>query len=856
MILTINSSHQSLLDIVFNMVLNDLQQHADYLISLIELFLAHICQNGSIEEFVKIHLDEASQHLDRILLENEKQNWWHEMNSNNQTAYKLQTRQRYFKSLSNGIKQLYVLIRNCRSLQSDKFVHVEYPYLNLTKDKYDIIHTAASSVKREDYFLIGCISVAFQHPVKRGYTIWQLIDVLSESVSTFRAVEVIDLKQEKGEHTLIKYVENVLRSKVSTFKKFCKHTMIPLIVKMLVEYYDPDNPFQRSPPILTLNHSASPPKDTALISDMESEFAITDNAHVVKASVITIEQQQQHIVSASSTPSTTTSITTTSSQHNENATERKRRVQQRIKDLLRSIMQPFIVKPNTIPDTSPTSSFSSIVLAKSGKPASKPGPFPPIAELLNGGKISKKEALQFFYSKKLQFDGIEDCIVSNQGLRHYDVIGNSNSNKDSFLAAGVLTCILHAIRLLFVDRLLPESDFRKYQELLTTMAAKMRSWTLDEVLKGLKLEDSLPELSHATTNQFKSFVEKVRDVHEGFFTVLPTTSWSKFFDQESQQHTVEGLYYGSTTTRRDRRNHIFFLSFADSPPPNLPLPYLFHCRRGSGDTYTEERDGTLDMCDDSLDKNRTTLQLVGLIYRDEKGEYSFTMITYARCIDLGQYQVFTKEQTGNIKRLFPVPYSNAPNPVFASDSAGRQVVGLVLVRNNNQREQQDTQFLKEPVLRVIHDNCSYSAKEDSRSGSRSHCDIRSSMLKTLDYPETWLLDETVHGTVFLMCDHLKATHGLNSNNSFYICTSLAFDRYVEGGRPSTNFPQHVKGCAYSLFIINITNSHWVCACAPMNEATLPCNKKIYFLDSMNNIDTAIAKGELLIKFFEECWITI
>ena len=72
MSLTINSSHQSLLDIVFNMVLNDLQQHADYFISLIELFLAHICQNGSIEEFVKIHLDEASQHLDRIFLENEK----------------------------------------------------------------------------------------------------------------------------------------------------------------------------------------------------------------------------------------------------------------------------------------------------------------------------------------------------------------------------------------------------------------------------------------------------------------------------------------------------------------------------------------------------------------------------------------------------------------------------------------------------------------------------------------------------------------------------------------------------------------------------------------------------------------
>jgi hypothetical protein len=37
----------------------------------------------------------------------------------------------------------------------------------------------------------------------------------------------------------------------------------------------------------------------------------------------------------------------------------------------------------------------------------------------------------------------------------------------------------------------------------------------------------------------------------------------------------------------------------------------------------------------------------------------------------------------------------------------------------------------------------------------------------------------------------------------------------------------------------------------MNEATLPRYKKIYFLDSMNNIDTAIAKGELLINFFKD-----
>ena len=514
------------------------------------------------------------------------------------------------------------------------------------------------------------------------------------------------------------------------------------------------------------------------------------------------------------------------------------------------------MKPTTIPEIPSTSSSSSIVSAiprKPGKPG-KVGPISFIAQMLKDGKVPRKEALQFFYSKKLQFDGMEDCIVNNDGLRHYAVLGNSNSNEDNYLAAAVLTCILHAIRLLFVDRLLPESDVRRYQELLTTMASKMRSWTLDEVLKGLKLEDSLPEINHATTNRFKSFVEKVRDVHTGFFTVLPTIPWAPFSNLESQQLTVERLYYGSATSEGDRMNHIFFLSFADSPPPNLPLPYLFHCRHGSGDTYTEKSDGTCDLCDDSLDKNSTTLQLVGLIYRDEKGEYSFTMITYARCIDLGQYQVFTKEQTAaNIERLFPVPFratdsdSNDPNPVLALDGAGRQVVGLVLVRNHKQSEQRDTRFLTQPVLRTIHDNCSYSTKEDSISGSRNHCDIRSSILKALDSPTTWLQDETVNGTVFLRCDHLKATHGLKSNNAFYICTSLSFDCYVERGRLSKNFLLDVKGCVYSLFIINITNSHWVCACAPMNGA----NKKIYFLDSMNKKATAKAKGKILIKFFEE-----
>ena len=844
------------------MLLNDLQQQTDYLKYLLELFLAYFCKNGSIKEFVEIHIDEAIKHLDKVLIVDQQQKWWDEMGVSKQKNHKRTKRIRYFKNLSNGTKQLYFLFRNSLKLQSNKFLQKEYPHLCLDDYKYQIIRAAANSVKREDYFLIESTSLAYQDPDKRGFPTWLLINVLSESVSTFQALDtVVDLKKEKGEHILIKYIEDKLRRNISSFKKFNNKHMIPSIVQMLLEYYARDNPFECSLPAMALDHSTSSLLDTALVSDMESKFAITDNDHVVnvvkanQSSLQTIEQQ--HIQFASSSKSTSTAP----SQNNEK--ERKLRLQQRIKALFGADLNPVIVKPTTIPEIPSTSSSSSIVSAiprKPGKPG-KVGPISFIAQMLKDGKVPRKEALQFFYSKKLQFDGMEDCIVNNDGLRHYVVKGNSNSNEDNYLAAAVLTCILHAIRLLFVDRLLPESDVRQYQELLTTMASKMRSWTLDEVLKGLKLEDSLPEINHATTNRFKSFVEKVRDVHTGFFTVLPTIPWAQFSNLESQQLTVEGLYYGSATTEgdRDRMNHIFFLSFADSPPPNLPLPYLFHCRRGSGDTYTEKSDGTCDLCDDSLDKNSTTLQLVGLIYRDEKGEYSFTMITYARCIDLGQYQVFTKEQTAsNMDRLFPVPFrekdsdSNAPKPVFTSDGAGRQVVGLVLVRNHNQSGQKDTRFLTQPVLRTIYDNCSYScsAKNDSSSGGKlgkSHCEIRTSILKALDSSTTWLQDETVNGTVFLMCDHLKATHGLKSNNAFYICTSLSFNCYVESSRPSKNFLLDVKGCVYSLFIINITNSHWVCACAPMNGA----NKKIYFLDSMNKKATAKAKGKILIEFFEK-----
>ena len=451
-----------------------------------------------------------------------------------------------------------------------------------------------------------------------------------------------------------------------------------------------------------------------------------------------------------------------------------------------------------------------------------------LANLFKGHNVSKREAVQFFRNKKLQINSVEDNVVSNKGVREYY---SASGDEKNILAAGVLTCLLHAIRLLFVDRVLDASNgqYSKYQELLTIMVSEMTSWKVAEVIKGLKLDSSLAEM-----HCFESFIKKVREVHGGLFTVLPTIKWSSFLDPKSQQSIVQDLYYTGIQNSRDRRNCIFFLSFSGTPPPSTPLPYLFHCRT---------------MCSGEVDLDSATLQLVGLIYCCAKGEYSFSFITYARCRMFGQYEVFIKEQADDVRPSHYVPYGRvdrktrkttypAPCPVFTTDSKERPLVGIILVRNDKQCSADDPQFLNEPIIREINKSC-----------------ITSSMMRTLDDPNAWLIDELVHGTIYLMFDHLlKSSHGFPDGNRIYICSSWNFDKNIKGGgddNMSVKLQARFKECDFSLYIINLGDYHWLCACAPMSVSLSPKDKIIYFLDSMNEKATATHQGQFLVKFFED-----
>jgi hypothetical protein len=828
--------------ILFKFLLEEYAHQNEYLITLLELFLVHFYHsNDDMKDFIQVLIKEATGHLEGKLLEDEKLDWYFSMTNNQKKFYRLETRARYFKNLSKSINQLYDLIRNSLTLQSDQFLHVQYSYLPLNRDNYEIIRQFATSVKREDYFLIGLVSLAYQKASDRGYTFSMLIDTLSESVG---AHLVKDKKDQKTEHHLmLKYIEERLKSKtrditncnssvtlVKTFDTFGRK-MKQLILNILKEYHAQDNPFRCSSIITT--HSAVRLSVTELASDISLEkLCIKETENTLLTDNFQVDIHSTTSPTASSTAPIARS---------EDGAARKKRLEEKLKALLglgstrpQEPMKPIL--QDFLPMTAGSIKFSSEPKAAGSSTSTKQimqRPEEPLkailANLCKGQQFSfsKREAVLFFRSKELQFNSVVDCVVGNKGVREYSAEGDENN----ILAAGVLTCLLHAIRLLFVDRVLDASNgqYGRYQELLTIMVSKMKSWKVAEVIKGLKLDSSLAEM-----HCFESFIKKFCEVHRGLFTVLPTIQWSSFLDLKSQQSIVQDLYLKGIQRSKDPMNCIFFLSISGTPPPStqsIPLPYLFHCRT---------------MPSGEVDPDSATLQLVGLIYCCAKGEYSFSFITYARCRKYGQYEVFIKKQAEDVFPSHFVPYAHVnrvtgkatyppPCPVFARDSEKRPLVGIILVRNDMQSDA-DPRFLAQPIIREI-------------NGSN----ITSSMMRSLDDPGAWLVDELVHGPIYLMFDHLsKSSPGFAHGNKMYICNSWTFEKHINGGyNISPTLQANFKDCDFNLYIINLGNSHWLCACAPMNASLPSKEKKIYFLDSMNDTATATQQGQLLVKFFKD-----
>ena len=794
----------SLAETVLDIVKSD-KQNEKHLIILLDLFVAHIFANKTIALYVSIIIEQAEGHIKNLLSNTEKQQWFINLDEQQRHSSRQGKKNRYFKNLSNAIKQLYFLLR--ASLNLD-WVPFSKKYSYIPQSNFEIICVTARAVRKEDYFLFGCISIAYQSVKNRGFEIEELIDTLSQCAAA--ELPNVIAKDLRNDHPLLETVKNTLMGKNKCFKKFSKD-FVTTIVKMLKEYCAADNPFAQRVPALDKS------LQTISLGALRSTPYLIPTT---KASRMTRKEQCQS-------------------------------------DVL-NVLATLEKKPaqSSTPDVSSSSSSSAKAMSfNSGLLSAKPkmpravNPFLAVAQFLSKHNISKTQALQFFYNKKMQFNEMEDCIVSSNGFRCY-LVEESNTNENEILAAGVLTCILHTIRLLFVGGLLKASNpqYSLFQSLLTKMVSKMNLWTVDEVLREINFKAS--EMDN--TNRFESFVEKFSNKYPNLFTVLPTTTWSKFLTPESQQSSVAALYY--SISQRDQRASIFFLAFADAPSSNISLPYSFRCDSPSHTTpIFIDKNGAVDP--EKFSDGKTCLQLVGLIYAEK--QYSFQFVTYSRSREDGQYQVFLLDKYGIVDLLHAVPYPETtrtgkraysvdPRPLLASDPSGQPLVGLILVRNDNLLEDENRHYLSEPVIQTISDNCSYNA--NSRVGRNNYCHIFGSSLKTLSSSTTWLKDEVIHGIINLMCDHFKSKHETTPANTFYLCTSLNFELYIctRRSRCSDKMLSDIRDSAFGVYIINIHNTHWICGCASNKLKT------IYLLDSYNSKSSVEVKAKEMISFFKEC----
>lgn len=506
---------------------------------------------------------------------------------------------------------------------------------------------------------------------------------------------------------------------------------------------------------------------------------------------------------------------------------RKQQCTAEIKTLLGGRMQTPAVKPTIdraqTSSSSAKQSYKSILTSKVA-----------IAEFFKKHNISKTQAMDFLRSKIVRFDSMQDSICSERGYRVYEV-NKLNTDENIFLAAGVLTCILHGIRLLFVTNTVPRTSSGKYQKLLSHMVTEMSEWTIGEVLDKLNLNSLLPANEHP----FASFVERFIRIETQLFTNFTTTSWSTISDSCTLANVIQEMYanYSSHKVKEDRSS-VFFLAFTDQPKSEVKIQYVFQ----HSTKYKTNEDGNKVIDVDGDDPNNNycdVLQVAGMVFQRantaNSGErYFFQFITYSRVREDGQYHIFTLNSYGAIIECQKVPYAYfdprqnkmilpTPKHLYATSEEGAAVlIGLILVRNDQQSINSNPNYLDSPIIRRIQNRW-----------NTFFTDIHCNDIKILKSESLWLNDEIIHGVLIMMEEHLLSKYNYEDNQIVF--SSFLYERHIKNAAKESNSfnSKFLKG-GFVIFVINLSGTHWICACVARNM------KCIYILDSLNTEPTHVS----------------
>ena len=478
-------------------------------------------------------------------------------------------------------------------------------------------------------------------------------------------------------------------------------------------------------------------------------------------------------------------------------------------------------------------SNSTAVKTHRSKSATKHSSVSVLANFLKATKIPAQDALKFFEKKRdmalsceirspVEFSPFgEDDLIYRRGIRSYIAKDTSKT-----MAAGFCTCIVHAIRLLCLcsTTATTEQDLQEVLKIMVTDMKTKRLWDVDEVMSGLNNEWA----SITFQSLAQSFAGLIRQS-----TYLGELSWTEISSRKKLIEDVKALY---DSTDANKGKNMLFISFSQVPAVKvIDIPYVFLLDKPS-----------------EIDDPDVSFQTVGMVYSSLEA-YAFHFITYSRCFEDGQYQVYEHVPfpNGKINGLHKVSHSlekakKGEEPLIPTklrvllQESGHSLVGLILIRNDKQAGA-DHPFLKPEVIRCIRNPTLTSALSDP-------CELTCAQLQKLNSNDIWLDDLLVQAIVHLMFSSLLEKRNSDMEMPISLQSSCAYELHY-----SPDFITKHKAMLQNLFsssqhifyIVNKDNHHWICLCLSTKL------KRIFSLDSQNNDSTCQSKANKVIRVLRE-----
>jgi hypothetical protein len=760
---------------------------------LLEMYLSHINlklkgKNSDLKfkEFIDIIEEETITRLDTKTQSDKKTHGFSERQAYNQ-------KRSYLRHVSNNMKVLYSILRDSLCLQQENFF-MKYKYLSMQGTSLDILKHAAGFFKREDFFWIEFLKLAYL----KGIFWNQIHDAVFECARPYSSnTSILQELQHAENHQLLQSIQTNF-----SFGTITKDIKQNVIVPSLKEFFASDNPF---------DWKAGAAEGSAIISStipFNGKAGAADSDQTISSPIGVFEKAR----AAEGSPAAVISPT----------------IGLDVKACEKIIREKLLLLKKK--ETSQPSKSTDGIARKTHR-SKNPVSF--LTQVLSAAKISAEDAFTFFETKnkdmamarnKLKFTSFgEDDLISRRGFRSY--FANDTSKT---MAAGFCTCIVHAIRLLCLcTTAATEPDLQDLLNIMVTDTMKNeRLWDVDEVMSRLKIE-----LSTTTFQSLaQSFAVLIRQS-----TYLGELSWTRISSRTKLIEDVKFLYDSNDANKGE---NMLFISFSQVPAVEvIDLPYVFHLHE-----------------DSDIDTPDASFQTVGMVYSSLEGDkpnsYAFHFITYSRCSKDGQYQVLKliPDSHNPIHCLHKVSHSlekakKGEEPLIPIklrvllQESGHSLVGLILIRNIKQCGAKHP-FLIPEVIRCILNPTLTSARSDP-------CELTCAELQKLNSNDIWLDDLLVQAIVHLMFESLlQKKRSSEIDMPISLQSSCAYELHCS--------PQFITKCKLSLhklfsssqhifYIVNEDNAHWICLCLSMKW------RRIFSLDSKNGYSNCQSKASKVIR---------